>query len=62
MHKMRIMGGKMNCYKNHARYNNKYKKGYEVHQQGLEGGNHDLFHIKWYNGNARGHIFYEVPH
>ncbi|PHS10576.1 MAG: hypothetical protein COA88_02185 [Kordia sp.] len=53
-----MMGGNLNRYKNHARYNTKYKKGYEVHQQGLEGGFHDLFHIKWYNGNATGHIFY----
>ncbi len=52
------MMGNMNRYKNHARYNNKYKKGFEVHQQGLEGGYHDLFHIKWYNGNTTGHIFY----
>jgi RHS repeat-associated protein len=37
-----------------------YNKGYEVHQSFMEGGNHSLFHIKWYYGNATGHIFYEM--
>ncbi|EOL8951106.1 RHS repeat-associated core domain-containing protein [Cronobacter dublinensis] len=57
--------GNMNRYKqntySHAAGKDKYKKGYEQHMQD-EGDILDLYHIKWYNNGADGHIFYEIPH
>ena len=42
----------------------RYKKGYEVHnsknRRELEVGN-DLQHIKWKDGRAGGHIYYDIP-
>jgi RHS repeat-associated protein len=58
--------GNMDKRKNHtqsrAAKGEKYNKGYEVHQQGIEGKSNTLYHIKWYLGNATGHIFYQNPH
>ncbi|WP_418885514.1 RHS repeat-associated core domain-containing protein [Cronobacter dublinensis] len=57
--------GNMNRYKqntySHAAGKDKYSKGYEQHMQD-EGDILDLYHIKWYNNGADGHIFYEIPH
>ena len=38
----------------------KYKKGYEQHQM-PEKGMMDKPHIKWYNNETDGHIFYDIP-
>ena len=57
--------GNMNRYKqntySHAAGKDKYSKGYEQYMQD-EGDILDLYHIKWYNNGADGHIFYEIPH
>ncbi|EPE1852815.1 hypothetical protein ACSG7Z_003848 [Cronobacter dublinensis] len=57
--------GNMNRYKqntySHAAGKDKYSKGYEQHMQD-EGDILDLYHIRWYNNGADGHIFYEIPH
>jgi len=54
--------GNMNRYKNYTR--KPYTKGYEVHNvknsRELGVGN-DLQHIKWYDGKAQGHIYYNKP-
>ncbi|PYC31024.1 RHS repeat domain-containing protein, partial [Pseudomonas protegens] len=57
--------GNMNRYKAHtqsARADGipKYPKGYEQHM-GPEGGFGDSPHIKWYNNETDGHIFYDIP-
>ena len=57
----------INRWKNyqHDKMKDPYEKGYELHQQKIEGltsnrqANHDLYHIKWYNGSASGHIFFQ---
>lgn len=55
----------MNRYKwntySHAAGKDKYNEGYEQHMQHEEGVL-DLYHIKWYNNGANGHIFYEIPY
>lgn len=38
----------------------KYKKGYEQHMA-PESGLGNTPHIKWYNRNSDGHIFYDTP-
>ena len=54
--------GKMNRYKNYTKKT--YKKGYEVHNvknaREASVGN-TLQHIKWKDGKASGHIFYNKP-
>ena len=57
--------GSMNRYKAHTQSKRddgiqKYKKGYEQHMA-PEKGMGDTPHIKWYNQNSDGHIFYDVP-
>ncbi|MDY0987837.1 RHS repeat-associated core domain-containing protein [Flavobacterium sp. CFBP9031] len=54
--------GNMNRYKNYTR--TPYTKGYEVHnvKNAREvGAGNDLQHIKWYDGKAQGHIYYNIP-
>jgi len=57
--------GNMNRYKENtysrSSGNEKYTKGYEQHMQD-EGSILDLYHVKWYNNGADGHVFYDVPH
>jgi exosome complex RNA-binding protein Csl4 len=55
--------GNMNRYKQYSEKIHKYSKGYEMHQQfkgNYEGRaiTNDLKHIKWKNGNSKGHIFF----
>jgi hypothetical protein len=57
--------GNMNRYKNYSKDKGvTYKKGYETHnsqnKRELDAGN-DLQHIKWKDGKAGGHIFYNKP-
>ena len=57
--------GNMNRYKQYAKDDGvTYKKGYEVHndQNPRElGAGNDLQHIKWKDGKAGGHIYYNTP-
>jgi hypothetical protein len=57
--------GNMNRYKNYAKDKGvTYKKGYEVHnvQNSRElGVGNDLQHLKWKDGKAGGHIYYNKP-
>lgn len=57
--------GDMNRYKQYAKDKGvTYKKGYEVHNQQNArelGAGNNLQHIKWKDGKAGGHIFYNKP-
>ena len=57
--------GNMNRFKQYSKDRGKtYKKGYETHNdqntRELDVGN-DLQHLKWKDGKAGGHIFYDTP-
>lgn len=57
--------GNMNRYKQYSKDKGvTYKKGYEVHNQQNArelGAGNDLQHIKWKDGKAGGHIYYNKP-
>lgn len=57
--------GNMNRYKQYSKDKGvTYKKGYEVHNQLNErelGVGNNLQHIKWKDGKAGGHIYYNKP-